>query len=493
VDEATAAGLPNTFFHEAFLVTHDDDRVEYGGGPASALMQLGLRAALNRLLDLIDAEPEVDGRLVIVRGYDPTTADLAKVGRKLKLTHDSLALGRLAALAHRAGFAWVEHPPYPDGIFVAAGPEPPLEIQVRPIERLAKNAVVNWLRIVRPDLPEAPVPAGATFDPTDPGNVHTDPTGRVVYEVPAANLMTPDTQAGLNDLLDRLDADGAGGRLHILAGYNDLAPDRRRIGCAMRLWHEQVPLERLGALAHQAGFDYVKHVTVPTDPTQRYVYVSRWRGEDFGATVLNDPALLVDYGLIGSDELPEQAVAELRIAPDALSWQPPDPEPEPPEGHESAATPTIDGRYDWCITRYGAGAGRLDSLPAIADKRFTATRAGVVGARAELILTDGVEPYRCDLIVGDGGDVPKPVYDDVLNFVAAHLPIGVEARTLSLRSRVPELMADPDRRELGTAQTYPDYVQPRRTGEPTLLSVDLAAVACACPTPDHDQNEEGVR
>jgi hypothetical protein len=497
LDEAAAAGTPDGFFHEAFLVTFDDSRVDLRAGSDSARVQIGLRDALNRLLDLIGAEPNVDGRLVVLRGYDPAATDLFRVGRKLMLVHDTLALGRLAALAHRAGFAWVDHPRNPDGILVATGAEPPLEILLGPIKRLTKNAVVNWLGIMRPDLPEAPVPAATVFNPTDPANQHSDPGGRVVYDVTAASLMTPATQAALNDLLDRLDAHGAAGRLHILSGYDDQAPDRRRAGSALRLRHDQVPLWRLGALAHRAGFDYVKHVTVPSDPAARYVYASRWRGEDLTGEVLDDPALLVDYGLVGSDELAEQAVAELGIAPDVLAWQPPPPPAESPPGYgyeplpEPPAPEPVDGRYAWCLTRYGPGTGRLDSLPAVADKLFTATRAGVVGARAELTLSDGVEPYRFELVPTEDQRVPKLVYDDILNFVAAHLPIGVEARTLRLRSQVPELMADPDGRALGTAQTYPDYRQPRRTGESTAIAVELSEVMCACPPwPGADPEEE---
>ncbi|WP_328524057.1 LamG domain-containing protein [Kribbella sp. NBC_00359] len=493
VDEATAAGTPDGFFTEAFLLTVDDGRVDFPAGADSARTQLGPRDALLRLLDLVDAEPNVTGRLVVLRGYDPQARDLARVGRKLMLAHESVPLGRLAALAHRAGFAWVEHPPYPDGIFVATGAEPPLSVQVGRIERLAKNAVVNWLGIMRPDLPEAPVPTGATFDPTDPANKHSDPSGRVVYDEPAANLMSPPTQAALNDLLDRLEADAATDKLHVVAGYDDQAPDRRRIGCALRLRHEQIPLERLGALAHLAGFDLVKHVTVPSDPAARYAYASRWRGENLSGEVLDDPALLVDYGLIGPDELAEEAVTRIRIAPDVLAWQP----PPPPAGEGGDGQPPpppqpVEGGYDWCLTRYGPGAGRLDSLPPPAAKLFTAAKPGVVGVRAELMLADGVAPYRCELVVAADDDVPKLVYDDVLNFVAAHLPVGVEARTLRLRARVPELMADPDRRDLGTIATYPSYRQPRRTGEPAASSVDIAANSCGCPPwPGPEQQEDG--
>jgi hypothetical protein len=282
-----------------------------------------------------------------------------------------------------------------------------------------------------------------------------------------------------------------------VAGYDDHAPDRRRIGCALRLRHEHVPLERLGALAHRAGFDYVKHATLPSDPAARYVYASRWRGEDLSGEVLDDPALLVDYGLIGPDEFAEQAVAELRIAPNVLTWQPP-PEPrqlqtDPNEVYEPAPQPPplADARYVWCLTRYGPGAARLDSLPTVADKLFTANRAGLVGAQAELMLPDGVEPYRIALAPTDGQPIPKLVYDDVLNFVAAHLPIGVEARTWGLRAQVPDLMTDPDRRDLGTAQTYPDYRQPRRTGEPIQVGAEPTDVTCACP-PWPGPNQEEV-
>ena len=118
--EVAAAGSPEGFFHEALLVEHNDpERVDYGDEPDHRRLQIGLEKALDRLLVLIEEEPEVDGRLRILRGYDPAADDLASVGRKLMLVHkdrENMPLGRLS-LAHDAGFAWVYHPPYPDGIF----------------------------------------------------------------------------------------------------------------------------------------------------------------------------------------------------------------------------------------------------------------------------------------------------------------------------------------------------------------------------------------
>jgi hypothetical protein len=474
--EEAAAGTPAGFFHEALLLEHDDDRVDHPGGPAARRMQLGLARTLDALLALLDAEPGITGRLQVLRGYDPDADDLASVGRKLLLAHTGQAampLGRLAALAHRAGFAWVEHPAYADGIWVAAGPEPPLEVVPGPIERLAPNAEVNWLGIMRAGVPEAPVPTGASFDATDPANTHSDPSGRVVYDTLAANLMTPATQAVLDALLDRLDAEGAAGQLHLLGAFSEDAPNRRRIGAALQFRHDTVPLDRLGALAYLAGFDYVKHVTVPDDQARWHVYGSVWRGEDVSGASPEELPELVDFGLLDladRSELAEGAVAELRTCPDALAGL--------PSGTQDA----------WCLTRYGPAQGRLDTPPAAGHKLLTAERAGVAGARVDLLIGDGAEPYRFELLVAPDAEgaavvpsVPKAVYDDLMNFLDAHLPIGVEGRTLALRRHVPELLADPRLRDAGTELTYPHYRQRQREGELPRPAGDPTEITCPCP------------
>jgi hypothetical protein len=488
VGEAEAAGAPEGFFHEALLVRHDDARVEYGAEPEHRLVQIGLREALDRLLALIDAEPGVAGRLRILRGYDPAADDLARVGRKLMLAHEdqaNLPLGRLAALAHDAGFAWVHRPPYPEGIFVASGPEPALEIVVGPIEHLPPNAVVNWLGIMRPNVPEAPVMPGTVFDPSDPLNRHDD-AARATYADERSHLMNAATQRRLNALLDRLEAEGAGGVLRILGAFDDLAPNRRQAGAAIQMGHERVPLERLGALAHQVGFDYVKHVTVPSDPADRYVYASVWRNEDLSGLGGTGVAEIVDYHLLDPDdphELAEGATRRLCLRPDVLAWAPPAAD-DPADLPAYRAAVPAPAYYAWCLTRYGAGRGRLDSPPERACKLVGAERGGVVGARAELGLGDGAEPYRFLLLVRPGGRVPplpKPVYDDLMNFLEFHHPVGVEARTLAVRQHVPELMRDPDLRDAGTERTFPRYRQRRVAGPAHAAGATIDAVECPCP------------
>jgi hypothetical protein len=360
-----------------------------------------------------------------------------------------------------------------------------LEVVPRPIQRLAPNAEVNWLGIMRAGVPEAPVPPGASFDPTDPANHYSDPAGRVVFDALGAELMLPATQQRVGALLDRLDAEGGSGRLHVLQAFTDPAPDRRRIGAAVHLRHETVPLDRLGALAHQAGFDYVKHVTVPSDPAARYVYASVWRGQDLSAASPDELPLLEDFGLLdpgdlaGRGELAEEAVAELCVRPDPLS---PPAETGLPEG----------AQLDWCLTRYGPGAGRLDTPAAVPCKLLTALAAGVVGARVELLVGDGAAPYRFELAVTDGDPSPPPlpkvVYDDVLNFLEAHLPVGVEGRAAALRRQVPELLADPVLNAATTERTYPRYRQPGRTSEPPVPAGQVPEVVCPCPPwPASDQ------
>lgn len=506
VSEEEAAGKPEGFFHKALLVAHDDPRVDYGADPNHQRMQIGVERALNRLLALIDQEPAVAGRLRILRGYAPGADDLAGLGRRLMLAHQDQAnmpLGRLAALAHDAGFAWVYHPPYPEGIFVAAGPEPPLEIVPGPIEHLAPNGVVNWLGIMRADVPEAPVMPGTTFNGADPANRHDDPA-RVTYADARSHLMTPACQARLNALLGRLAAEGVAGRLHILGAFDDTAGNRRHIGTALQMRHENLPLERLGALAHQAGFDYVKHVTVPVDPARHHVYASVWRDEDFGGLIADDIAEIVDFGLIDlSDhgEVAEEDVRMLCLRPDVLAWTPP-PAIEPDDGEGAGERPPYQAalpeaaHYCWCLTRYGAGRGRLDSPPERHCKLLTAQWAGVVGARGEFVLGEATDPYRFALVVtgdeqGRVPPIPRLVYDDLMNFLEFRHPVGVEARTFPLRQHVPELMADRLLRNANTERTYPGYRQRRgAVGRPDGGGPEISEVTCACPPWQGESQQE---
>jgi hypothetical protein len=130
--EREAAGAPEDEpeFDPAWLVVHDDAaRVNYGASPDNRRMQRAVAEALDRLTARVGAESGVTGKLVIQRAYDPSAADLHRLGRSLLITHTNAALRpeRLTALAHAAGFDYVCHE-RSGSIKVSARKAEPLEI-----------------------------------------------------------------------------------------------------------------------------------------------------------------------------------------------------------------------------------------------------------------------------------------------------------------------------------------------------------------------------
>lgn len=130
--EREAAGAPEDEpeFDPAWLVTHDDAaRVNYGASPDNRRMQRAVAEALDRLAERVGAEPGVAGKLVVLRAYDASAADLHRLGRSLLITHTNASLRpeRLAALAHAAGFDYVCHE-RSGSIKVSARKAEPLEI-----------------------------------------------------------------------------------------------------------------------------------------------------------------------------------------------------------------------------------------------------------------------------------------------------------------------------------------------------------------------------
>ncbi|AZM46643.1 hypothetical protein DMB38_13235 [Streptomyces sp. WAC 06738] len=71
--------------------------------PAPGRVQPAVVAALRRLAPLLT------GRARVTSGFDPEAADGRATGRAVLLTHPTTGAGRLAALAHRAGFDVVAH------------------------------------------------------------------------------------------------------------------------------------------------------------------------------------------------------------------------------------------------------------------------------------------------------------------------------------------------------------------------------------------------
>jgi hypothetical protein len=85
--------------------------------PDPRLMRPATAAALTRLVDLFDAAG-ITGAVTVRSGWDAAVTDARADGRALVLTSTVVSPGRLAAVAHRAGFDLVEHGV--DGLVYAA-------------------------------------------------------------------------------------------------------------------------------------------------------------------------------------------------------------------------------------------------------------------------------------------------------------------------------------------------------------------------------------
>ncbi len=110
--EADASGVPqdDTDFNAIYLTSHNRTNVAYGSDPNNHLMQVITAATLDALIDRIGAlSPPVAGNLNILRAYNPGGTGLDGIGRALRLQHDTLGPAQLGALAHRAGFTFVQN------------------------------------------------------------------------------------------------------------------------------------------------------------------------------------------------------------------------------------------------------------------------------------------------------------------------------------------------------------------------------------------------
>ncbi|WP_369034214.1 LamG domain-containing protein [Streptomyces adonidis] len=119
VNEADTVGTAEQEeqFDPVFLLRYDRPDVDFTAPPPGEisadphLVQVGVADTLDRLRTLASAEPGPPGRLRISAAFDPGADDLRATGRAVLLGHGTITQGRLAALAHRAGFDFVHFRP----------------------------------------------------------------------------------------------------------------------------------------------------------------------------------------------------------------------------------------------------------------------------------------------------------------------------------------------------------------------------------------------
>lgn len=119
---AGIAQEPDGFFHPALLVTFDDPAVT-AAELGARRMQAPLAERLRRLLGFL-AEEAPGMKLTLQQGYLAGDPGLRGAGRQLTLAHPTVAAGRLAAMAHAAGFTHVER--QGNAVFARQRPEMPV-------------------------------------------------------------------------------------------------------------------------------------------------------------------------------------------------------------------------------------------------------------------------------------------------------------------------------------------------------------------------------
>lgn len=102
----------------------DPQRPAHFAAPNPRLMQPATAAALDRLVEVLAAQA-IGGSIVIEAGFDQASSNSQAAGRAVLMRHTTIPTGRLAALAHRAGFDYVENR-MPPIVYAATAPGIPL-------------------------------------------------------------------------------------------------------------------------------------------------------------------------------------------------------------------------------------------------------------------------------------------------------------------------------------------------------------------------------
>ncbi|MGX1779383.1 LamG-like jellyroll fold domain-containing protein [Nocardia brasiliensis] len=104
-EEEVCGTVDEDLFDPQWLVRFDNPIVAFPAGDRR--MRITTARRFQALLDLLGIE--IYQRLAVTAGYDSAATDLRATGRALVLRHPTEPAGRIAALAHRAGFDWVRY------------------------------------------------------------------------------------------------------------------------------------------------------------------------------------------------------------------------------------------------------------------------------------------------------------------------------------------------------------------------------------------------
>jgi concanavalin A-like lectin/glucanase superfamily protein len=227
------------------------------------------------------------------------------------------------------------------------------------------------------------------------------------------------------DTLLRRNAGLAAG-LTVVKAFDPNDPGLHAAGRAILLTHGAIASDRLAALAHHAGFDFVER-----------------RNAQVYASVADDNAIEI-VRAAGLTPLEPELVAgtpvDLRARFDPLPGN---------------------GSFNWSAEEIGEGRGSFDFVlrPQV---RFTPREPGLAALHVFFHEQDAnaMLPYTFDVRLNPNLEaanavVPKPQYDLVMNILNYFHPIGVEVLTGRLRKNVVEIEQDP--LKAFPAYTYPHF------------------------------------
>lgn len=483
----------------ALLLRHDRPEVDYG--PAATgdphLMQPPLARAIDRLLPLV-----APGRLRVESAWTPGAADARAAGRGVVLRHPAIEAPRLAALAHRAGFAFVRTLPRAAGVYASCPPGSPVTLGVPGAANPDEVPSVDiGAAITLVATPAPPPGAGLHWSATGgggPGSVRVTPSatpGQAVVTGSGAGMATvsldvvhggfaatasaavrvlPVTVAAGSPIA----ADGTLGAGPEAAGEPADAfdpallvtvsdaratfagPDARRMqrGVARRL------TALLDALGGTQGVLTVVSAFVPVAAGAAPTLASQGRALTLRHSTLPPGRLAAPAHAAGFSRVAAggDAVEVLHRAEDLIAVTGPGLVEEggaislqvvPGPSSVSATT-----RLSWSGGPLAPTSGQADVTAAAPPSvRVAGRRAGWVWVQAAFREAGASGPYEVRVRLSDavpaGSIITRDQYDLIMNVLHALHPLGVEVLTRGIRPAVVELAGDPS--------ADPDYTYPK--------------------------------
>ena len=228
-------------------------------------------------------------------------------------------------------------------------------------------------------------------------------------------------------LVSLLESIGAAtNQLSVLDAFSPAGTGLHRVARAMRFGHNILDAGTLGALAHRAGFGFVRR-------NGSEIFASVSEGEKIEIVHSSDLTPLGDEVTAGT----------------------------PIEIQARFSAPPANGSFNWTLERIGKGDATLDFVLR-PNEKLTPRKPGLLAVSVSFLETDPLStfPYTFEIRLKDSLDVPgtiitKPQYDLLMNVLNYFHPIGVEVVTRNIREHVIEVQGN-----LLTAfpgYTYPDF------------------------------------